>query len=399
MNMAQVLLMLVAVLMSAKILGEIAERFRQPAVLGELLAGVILGGSLLGIVQPEQEVVHVLAEIGVMLLLFEIGLETDLKRLLAVGPVAMTVACAGVILPFALGVLVARAFDLGLVAALVAGAALTATSVGITARVLSDLGRLKDPEGQVVLGAAVIDDVLGLIILAVIARLVSGGTVGMNDVLWSTGTAFGFLALSLVVAPVLIPRLFALLARIGREQTLPVMGLCLAFLLAVAAESAGSAMIVGAFTAGLVLQPTREAPAIRAGTVRLGQFFVPIFFVAVGAAVDARAFGEPGVLMLGLSLLAVAIVGKVLAGYAPWWFRGRKLLVGVAMVPRGEVGLIFAQMGLTAGAISVSNYSALMVTIMGTTFFTPPVLKALVQGSRGAVDADVSGLTQLVTEA
>jgi Kef-type K+ transport system membrane component KefB len=399
MVVAEFFLLLAVILVAAKLMGELAERIGQPAVLGELLAGVILGTSVLGVVRHDEEIVHLLAELGVVILLFEIGLETDLKKLLAVGSAAFMVACVGVVLPFGLGFGVAVALGLSTIAALVAGAALTATSVGITARVLSDLGRLNDPEGQVVLGAAVIDDVIGLIILAVIARLVAGSSVSPVDVLASIGAAFGFLVIAVAMGRLLVPPLFTRLQRYGRESSLPLMGLVLALLFAVAAERAGSAMIVGAFAAGLVLQPTRQARAIEAGIVRLGHLFVPIFFVAVGAAVDVRSFGDAEVLILGLALLAVGIVGKVLAGYAPWWFKGRKIVIGVAMVPRGEVGLIFAQMGLAAGAVTAGQYSALMLMVMGTTFFAPPVLRALLGTGAPPDERVVPGSEQMVTEA
>jgi Kef-type K+ transport system membrane component KefB len=396
-GVSEFFLVLVAILVAAKLLGEVAERVGQPAVLGELVAGVILGASLLGVVDPEQEIVHLLAELGVVILLFEIGLETDLKKLMAVGSSAASVAVVGVVLPFALGYAVAWALGLDTIASLVAGAAMTATSVGITARVLSDLGRLHDPEGQVVLGAAVIDDVLGLIVLAVIARVVAGGEVGLGDVAGSTAAAFGFLGVAIILGRLLVPGLFALLARVGRGRALAVMGLSLALLAALAAELAGSALIIGAFAAGVVLQPTPQAHAVQAGIVRLGHLFVPIFFVAVGAAVDVRAFADPRVLALGLALLVAGILGKLAAGYAPWWFRGRKLVVGVAMVPRGEVGLIFAQMGLAAGAVGAGEYSALLLMVMGTTFFTPPVLRMLLKDGPPPTEGP-AGVAEMVSE-
>ena len=175
------------------------------------------------------------------------------------------------------------------------------------------------------------------------------------------------------------------------------MGLALALLFALAAERVGSALIVGAFAAGLVLQPTAQAHAIQAGVVRLGHFFVPIFFVAVGAAVDVRSFGDGRVLMLGLALLAAGVVGKLAAGFAPWWFPGRKLVVGVAMIPRGEVGLIFAQMGLAAGAIAAPEYAALMLMVMGTTFVTPPLLRALLGDGPPPAEGP-AGVAEMVSE-
>jgi Kef-type K+ transport system membrane component KefB len=230
---------------------------------------------------------------------------------------------------------------------------------------------------------------------------VAGAEVTFVRIGTATLSAFGFLILTLWLGQLFVPGLFDLLARLGRESNLAVMGLAVALLIALAAESAGSALIVGAFAAGILLQPTLWAPMVREGVVRLGHFVVPVFFVAVGAAVDLRAFADPGVLTLGLSLLAVGVVGKVAAGYAPWWFKGRKLVVGVAMVPRGEVGLIFARMGLAAGAITTGQYSALLLMVMGTTFVAPPALRALFAGggpppAKGTGAA--GGASELVTE-
>ena len=386
-------------MVAAKLSGELAERVGQPAVLGELVAGLILGSSVLGIVDPADPVLAVMAEIGVLILLFGIGLETDLRRLLSVGSAASMVAAVGVVLPFALGYAVARALGLELIAAIVCGAALTATSVGITARVLSDLGRLNDREGQIVLGAAVIDDVLGLVILAVVSGMVAGQTPSIAGVLRTLAVAFGFLAGAVLLGRLVVPPLFGLLSRIGREQTLATMALALAFLTAVLAESAGSALIIGAFAAGLIFQPTPHAHAIEKGTVRLGHFFVPIFFVIVGASVDVGSFAEPAVLILGLSLIVVAVFGKLAAGYAPWWLRARKSVIGVGMVPRGEVGLIFAQMGLATGALAQGEFSALMLMVMVTTFLAPPALKHLVAREPARPPEDTHAVAELTTEA
>jgi Kef-type K+ transport system membrane component KefB len=343
--------------------------------------------------------VHLLAELGIVLLLFEIGLETDLARLLSVGRAAFAVATVGVVVPFALGVFVARWLGADHLASLVAGAALTATSVGITARVFSDLGRLRDPEGQVVLGAAVVDDVIGLVVLAVVAGVVAGEGVEATRIAFAAATAFGFLVISVVLGRLLAPGLFGLLARRGREHTVAVMGLAFALLLSLGAERAGSAAILGAFAAGLILARTRQAEVVRSGTVTIGPFFVPVFFVSVGAAVDVRSFGRPDVLLLGLGLIAVGTLGKVAAGFAPWWFRGNKLVVGVGMVPRGEVGLIFAQMGLAAGVLDAGQYAALMMMVMVTTLAAPPTLRLLL-GKRGPPPpSEKAGIAELLHEA
>ncbi len=393
-----ILLSLAVILVGAKLLGELAERLGQPAVLGELLAGVLLGPSLLGLLEPGAPWLHLFGEIGVVILLFQIGLETDLKRLLGVGGSALTVAIVGVVLPFGLGYGVCRLMGLPELESVVAGAALTATSVGITARVLSDLGRLQDVESQVVLGAAVIDDVIGLVILAVVGRAVGGAPITAGSVALTTGAAFGFVVGAVLLGRLVVPPVFALLARIGRPESLATMGLAVGFLVAVLADVAGSALIVGAFAAGLAFQPSALRPEIERGVTRLGHFFVPIFFVAVGAAVDVRRLGDGRVLLIAGLLIVVAVAGKVVAGFAPVWFRGRKLVVGVGMIPRGEVGLIFAQTGLTAGVLDAGLYASVTAMVTVTTFLAPPLLRLLLGRARPG-SRDAGGMAELVTEA
>jgi len=378
-DMAAILLALVAIFVATKLLGEIAQRIGQPAVLGELIAGVLLGGSVLRLVDPADPVIATMAQIGVLVLLFAIGLETELASLVRVGREATTVAVAGVILPFGLGYVAATALGLAQVAALVCGAALCATSVGISARVLSEVGWLDTSEGRVVLGAAVIDDVIGLIILGVVAAVVSGSTLTIASVARSAGVAVAFVAAALLVGGLVARPIFAVVERVRAAGALGLFGLAFAFLVAWLAELSGSAMIVGAFAAGLVLYkvPTAQREQIDKAATNIGHFFVPIFFASVGAAVNLRALADPRALAVGGALIVCGIAGKVAAGYAPWWFHGRKLLVGVAMVPRGEVGLIFAQMGLAAGAISAGEYGAIMLMVLATTFVTPPTLVLL----------------------
>lgn len=399
MTVPEFLFLLVAILVTAKVLGELAERVGQPAVLGELLAGVVLGVSVLGVLDPTTEVIHLLAEVGVVLLLFQIGLETNLGTLLRVGGASTAVAVVGVVLPFVSGYAVAAALGLDTLPAVVAGAALTATSVGITARVLSDLGRLQEPESQIVLGAAVIDDIIGLVILAVVSQVVAGAELTLTSILVTTLVAFGFVAAVLIIGRFTIPPLFDKLSQLGKEETLATMALAFAFVIAYLADAVDSALIVGAFAAGLVLAPTRHAKIVEHGVTRLGMFFVPIFFVAVGAAVDVRTFADPQVLLVGGALIACAILGKVLAGYAPVWFKGKKLVIGVGMVPRGEVGLIFAQMGLTSGVLDPGMFSALTLMVMVTTFMAPPLLKLLFPPLGNRPAETPGGVAELTTEA
>ncbi len=375
----ELLAALVAILIATKLLGTIAQRFGQPAVVGELIAGVLLGGSLLGILDPTDPVLHALAEIGVLILLFEIGLHTDLRSLVSVGREATMVALIGVALPFGFGYLAATALGLGNIPAILCGAALTATSIGISARTLSDLGRLQTAEGQIVLGAAVLDDIVGLVILSVVSGLVGGATLSMAGVAITTAVAVGFVIAALVLGRVLVPPLFKAIDAVQVSGTLGAAGLAFAFLLALLADAAGSATIIGAFSAGLVLHGTPQRSTIEKTTTQIGHFFVPIFFAAVGAAVDLRTLTDPRAIAIGLALIVVGVVGKVLAGYAPFWFEGDKALIGVAMVPRGEVGLIFASMGLTTGALTSQLYSAIAMMVLATTFMTPPILARMIR--------------------
>jgi len=399
---AQLLLLLAAMLGGAKLLGALAKRIGQPAVLGELTAGVVLGASALGWIDANQPVLRALAELGAVILLFEIGLETDLAQLVKVGGAAFAVALAGVILPFAMGTGICLALGLGNIAAVVAGATLTATSVGITARVLSDFNRLQDPESQVILGAAVIDDVLGLMILAAVTGLTAGGEITAISVLQTTALAVGFLLGTLVLGRP-VARIYVKLSEIDLPGTPTIAALILAFALAALAAAMDSSPIVGAFAAGLLLRETPAAPQMSRGITNLGHFFVPLFFVMVGAAVDVRAWNpfdarNGDVFLVGGLLLAAAVAGKFVAGYVPFWFRGNKLAIGVGMIPRGEVGLIFAQMGLASGAFSSALFSAMMLVIMTTTFITPPLLK-LVFPPRPPepVPTELPGVADLVT--
>lgn len=385
------LITLVALLATAKALGSLAQRFGQPAVVGELIAGVLLGTSLLGLVNPADPVIQSLAELGVLVLLFEIGLHTDLNSLMKVGTEAMTVALVGVVLPFGLGYEVSYLLGLGALPSIVAGAALTATSIGISARTLSDLNRLDTREGQIVLGAAVLDDIVGLVILSVVAGLVGGVAISAGGVAITSALAIGFVILAIVIGGLTMPHVFRLIAKVEASGTLGVAGLVFAFLLAWLADTAGSATIIGAFSAGLVLHSTPQRQAIQKTSTSIGHFFVPIFFVTVGAAVDIRTLGDARALLLGGALIGVGVLGKFLAGFSPVWFKGSKSLIGIAMIPRGEVGLIFARMGLTAGVLTSQIYSAIALMVLATTFITPPLLAMRVRSQGGVDDRDRPG--------
>jgi Kef-type K+ transport system membrane component KefB len=386
------LLILAVILVVAKIAGFLAERVGQPAVLGELLAGILLGPSLFGVLPQVgatgHDVIAFIAELGVVLLLFEIGLETDLKAMFRVGPPALAVAGVGVVVPFLLGwgfwrvgphAQVASTVSLNATAIFI-GAALTATSVGITARVLSDLGRMSSSEARIIVGAAVIDDVLGLVILSVVSTMAVGGIVTAASVLQMLVVAIGFLVAAVVIGGKLAPRLFGLVSRIKSREILVIAAVAFCFLLAGLAELAGSALIIGAFAAGLVLSGTAEFPVIEERIKPVVALFTPIFFVNVGGSVDLRLLdpsrpGGWGVLWVALALTVLAVIGKVVAGWAAPWVKFKRLLVGVGMVPRGEVGLIFADIGRRSGVLGAEVFNAVLLMVLVTTFLAPILLK------------------------
>lgn len=374
---------LVATLIGAKALGAVAQRLGQPSVLGELIAGIVLGGSVLGLLDPAMPAIHALSEIGVLVLLFEIGLHTNLRSLASVGGSATTVAVVGVALPFTLGWFAAKTLGVPTIPSLIAAAALTATSVGISARVLGEIGVLDRPEGRVVLGAAVLDDIIGLVILSVVGSTVAGAALSGWGIARTALVGIGFVVLAVALGRLVAPSMFHLVSRVQMEGVLGPIALAFALLLAWLAAEAGSATIIGAFAAGMVLHETPQRREIEHAVTNLGHFVVPIFFASVGAAVDLRALASGESLLLGALLVLTGIVGKVAAGYAPLGFKGRKLLVGVAMVPRGEVGLVFAQMGLATGAIGPAVFGAIMIMVLVTTFVTPPALTMLARSLRG----------------
>lgn len=391
---------LVAIIFATQVFGIAAQRLGQPAVLGQLTAGIILGDSLLGVLNPGDPTIQAFAELGVLILLFEIGLHTNLRSLIKVGSSALAVGLVGVAVPFGLGYATAVFFGLEGVTAIICGAALTATSIGISARVLSDLGWLDSDEGRIALGAAVIDDVVGLIILSVVSGLTAGVAITLGAVSAVAATAIGFIVVAILIASRFAPALFRYIESLENAGTLGALGLAFAFFMAWVAASAGSALIIGAFAAGLVLHDTAQRRQIEKSTTTIAHFFVPIFFASVGAQVKIASLADMGVLKIGTSLLIVGIAGKFVAGYAPFWFRGRKALIGVAMIPRGEVGLIFAQMGLATGALDIQLFSAVTAMVMGTTFIAPPLLNRFSRMPDPASPSDQrggGGIDDLVT--
>ena len=388
----RLLLVLAVILVAAKLAGALAEKLKQPPVLGELTVGILLGSSVLGWMPlPATDgyvILQFLAEIGVVLLLFEIGLETDLKGMFKVGPAALAVAAVGIAAPFLLGYLfwahgphaqVASTVPLT-VAAIFVGATLAATSVGITARVLSDLGRMATNEARIIIGAAVIDDVLGLVILGVVSGLAGGGVVGAGGVIKILLLAVGFLVAAVMVGLRLAPHLFAATAKLRSREVVVVLAVAFCFLLAGLADRAGSALIIGAFAAGIVLSGTGQFHVIEDRVKPVASVFTPIFFVTVGSAVDLRLLdptrpGAGGVLWAAFALTLLAVIGKVVAGWAAPWSSYRRVVVGVGMIPRGEVGLIFADIGRQSGILGAEVFNAVLIMVLITTFLAPVLLK------------------------
>lgn len=395
---APVVLALAVILVAAKFGGDLATRIKQPAVLGELLMGVVLGNvSLLGLTIFEpiaaNTFIDMFSRVGVIILLFEVGLESTVDQMLKVGVSALLVACVGVVTPFALGYGVTRLLlpDHSTYVALFIGATLTATSVGITARVLKDLEKSQTPEARIVLGAAVIDDVLGLVILAVVTGIIAaadrGAELAVSEVAITLLKAVGFLVGSLVLGVWLSPRLFHLASRLRARMVLLAFGLGFCFGLAWLADFIGLAPIVGAFAAGLILEDVhfkdfkeKDDHTLEELVHPISYFLVPVFFVLMGMRTDLKSFLAPGVLSLAAALIVVAIAGKLVAGVGALGKGLDRLSIGVGMVPRGEVGLIFASIGsqlMVKGerVVDPQIFSAVVVMVIVTTMVTPPVLK------------------------
>ncbi len=380
MDLTQLLISLILIIVGAKALGELANRIGQPTVLGELAAGVILGVGCLKLVDPEANVLILLADIGVIILLFETGLATDLRELLAVGWRSLGVAAVGVILPFVGGYFFAVAFGYTNLVAIFLGATLTATSVGITARVLSDLGKLNTTEARIILGAAVADDIIGLIILAVVRDLGLTGEVHPLKIVQITALAVAFFIGAIVVGNLFAPRLVKVIEKARTSGTLIVGSIAFAFLWSLGAELVGSAAIVGAFAAGLALGRTHKFDVIAKELKPIAYILTPVFFVKIGAAVDLRYFNpfdqaNHAILVVGGFLFVIAILGKALAGFTVFDKRINSTAIGVGMAPRGEVGLIFAEVGRRAGVVTADLFAAVVVVMALTTFLAPPLLK------------------------
>ncbi len=394
-----VLISLVVILISAKVGGGLMERMNQPAVLGELIVGVLLGNLVLigfhGLdYLRTDEVISVLAEIGVIFLLFEVGLESNIKEMMEVGFSSFLVALFGVIAPMILGWAVGAVFlpQANALVHLFIGATLSATSVGITARVLKDLGKINEKEGRIILGAAVIDDVMGLVVLAIVSGIIKaadrgGANVSLLTIATIILKCVAFLVVALWIGHNLSGKLFGLASRLRVRGMLLATSLSFCFLLAYLASRIELAPIVGAFAAGLILDPVHYIDFRDRGEHTLEEliqpisaFLVPVFFVLMGVRVDLRTFADIEILGFAAVLTLAAILGKQVCSLGVLEKGLDRLSVGIGMIPRGEVGLIFASIGASLTlkgipVISSSTYSGIVIMVIVTTVVTPPVLK------------------------
>ena len=386
---SKLLLELFIMFAGGKVLAEIFERLRQPAVVGELLAGVALGPSLLALVHPS-ELTEGLAEIGAIFLLFTVGLETKPRDLMQVGGVATMVATLGVIVPLILGVVYMRAIDHSMVEAIFVGAAMVATSVGITARVLADAGVLSTRLARVILGAAVLDDILGMIVLSVVSSL-STGQINYLQLAIVTAEAVGFSVFMIMFGARVVRRMQPRVEKLRARNSAFILSIIFCLGLSLASVYIGMAAIIGAFLAGLALADHNEQFRLRENAHPVAEFLAPFFFVLLGAQVDLRSIYQPGLLGMASAVCALAIAGKLLGCGLGALSLGKAdaLRVGVGMVPRGEVGLIVAGVGLTLHTISDAVYAVVLVMCIVTTVVAPPVLRRLLPEVPPGVSAPV----------
>lgn len=383
---AAVLLNLFTMLVSAKLFAEVFERLKQPAVAGEILAGILIGPSLLNWASPS-EITNILAEIGVIFLLFTVGLETKPAAIFRVGKSAAIVAVLGVVAPFLGGFFLMKAWGATVIESLFVGTAMVATSVGITARVLSAMGRLDSPTSRIILGAAVIDDILGLLVLAVISSL-AAGTINYLEIGTTAALAIGFTAFIAVIGAPVITRFAPKIEGLRINQSLFVFGLVLCLGLSVAASYIGVAAIIGAFLAGMAMAEASEGNhELHEQTRGVTEFLVPFFLVNIGMQLKLDIFREPSVIFLCLAVTMVAVLTKLIGCGAGAWNLGprRAAQVGMGMVPRGEVGIVVAQIGLTLGVIAAELYGVVLFMAVATTLIAPPFLKWLFLTEAAAV--------------
>lgn len=381
-----ILIHIATILIAARVFAEIAAAFDAPRVIGELAAGIVLGPSLLGLIEPSDPI-RLLAEIGIILLLFEVGLETDMGRLVSAGRSALLLALGGFFLPFLLGLgLCYYTFELPLIVSLFVGGTLTATSIGVTVRILEDVGRQASREGEIVIGAAVVDDVMGVVLLAVLYEFSISGSVSIGN----AGRVMLFVGAFFLLAPVVAKLLASAIRRVHEASdapgVIPIALVSLVLSFAALAHYVGAPELLGGFAAGIALSRRFFLPLgltlhvdpafnrqLRDQMRPIIQLFTPMFFVMVGLSLDLSAidWASPFFWTFSLVVGATAIVGKVAAGLIVPEQRHTRAVVGMAMVPRGEVGLIFAELGRVSGLFDNEVYAAVIIVIAYTTLLSP----------------------------
>ncbi len=387
-GVAGVLTDLFIVLLAAKLGDELFRRLRQPTLVGEILAGLLVGPAVFGLVEPSQ-VLEVFAELGVVFLLFWVGLETKLSDLREVGSTAVSVGLLGVAIPFAAGVGLGVALGESTATSLFIGAALTATSVGITSAVLIELGVLERRASRTILGAAIVDDILALLLVAVAAGVAADGGIDIGSIAVTAAIALAFVGFIALGGTKLLASRPALLhaPRFSESPLLPAVLICLG--LAAFAAQIGLAAIIGAFLAGMIIAETRDQSPIETEIAPLYAFFPPFFFAFIGLEVSLAVFADVGTLLLLAGITVLAIVTKFAGAYVGALRMGKRdaAFVGVGMVPRGEVGIIVAGIGNATGTIDGELFAVIVGMSVLTTLVVPPILRRLATGEPEAQPA------------
>lgn len=391
----QLFFMLFVMFVAAKLAAEIFERLKQPAVAGEILAGIVIGPSVLHWVQPT-ELTNVLSEIGVIFLLFLVGLETKPADIFRVGGRALAVAVLGVIVPFVFGYALLLAWGTQQIEAIFVGSAMVATSVGITARVLAQMGLLSLETSRIILGAAVIDDILGLIILAVVSSMAKGG-VDYAQIATTAGLAIGFTLLVIFVGARAVNKLRPRVEKLKVGHSYLVFGLSLCLGLAMVANYIGVAAIIGAFLAGMALAESAEGTDMPHQAEAVTEFLLPFFLTNIGMQLKLEAFLNRGVIALALAVTLLAVISKLIGCGLAVFSMGKKkaMQIGMGMVPRGEVGIVVAQIGLGLGVISDAVFGVVLFMAVATTLIAPPFLVQLFKGEKRVDAEEVFPISQI----
>ncbi|MDY6965884.1 MAG: cation:proton antiporter [Halobacteriota archaeon] len=386
MEIGAVLLKILIIIVAAKFGGEIASRLKQPEVLGELIVGVVIGYT--AIISPDDQIITTLAELGIILFLFHIGLDSNINELLRMGRTSLLVACIGVGMPFVLGYVVALQLFQDPMIALFIGATLTATSIAIPAVVLSNMGKIRSDESRVIIGAAVIDDILGLLILTITVPLLNAESLSFLPITRTILIAVLFLAGSYIIGAKLAPYTIRFLGGMKASGITVVSTFAFSLSLAYLANFFGLATVVGGFFAGLILAQAKNRDEIYEQTAPLTEVFTPIFFVMMGMSISVETLNL-NAFQIALIIAAVAIIGKMLAGMGALRTKLNKFVIGSGMVARGEVALIFISFGLSKGVITSTIYSSLVLMVIITAIAAPLLLRRSLTeptSKKGAVD-------------